>query len=438
MIRNWPIQTQMYSIMGTWLGIGAVIFLNSLLLFSNIHLHHEREPVEELGRQLATAIQSTIRNHPTSASDMRNFMSEFNKSGSTTFHFSGEPVSPENQLGPVRNVPDWFTRLVEPQRHVPIVFDVPEVSGSLQLKPDMSADIFEKWVAFVAAVTVPLLIAGALIAVTRKLIMNLMRPLLSIRSGITDLRAGEYNRRLEVSGPVEVLETANELNALSETLISLRSTNLSLNRKLLTVQETERNEIAKDLHDELGPLLFALRANTAAVVKRSRDTQLHALSAQLTEIAEAIQKTNRRILDRLSLTTLAELGFAGSIAALVESPAVRAGQLTTDVSIDPALETLDELSASTIYRLVQESLTNALRHSSASRLDVRASLTQAGNDYGVQLMIYDNGVGYPASAPRGRGISGMEERLHALGGRFSIAGSASGTSISCFLPISTT
>ncbi|RYZ70924.1 MAG: histidine kinase, partial [Proteobacteria bacterium] len=277
--------------------------------------------------------------------------------------------------------------------------------------------------------------AAGLILVTRKLILDLVRPLLAIRSGITALRTGEYNRRLEISGPVELFDTANELNSLSETLISLRTTNLSLNRRLLTVQESERSEIAQDLHDELGPLLFALRANTAAVVTRSRDTELHALAAQLTEIAEAIQKTNRRILDRLRLTTIAELGFAGSIAALVESPAVRAGLLTTDVNVDPALETLDELSASTIYRLVQESLTNALKHSSASTLEVRASLTNPIQGRGVQLLIRDNGVGYPANAPRGRGLSGMEERLQALGGSFAIQGSPSGTSISCFLPV---
>lgn len=427
----------MYSIMGAWLIIGTVTLLISLLLFSNIHLQHEREPVEKLGRQLASAVQSAIHKNPASANDLKALMSEFDQSGPATFRLSGSTF-PTDQLGPVNNVPDWFTRLVEPQRQMPVVFQLPELNGSLQLKPDMSADILEKWVAFVAAVTVPMTIAAGLILVTRKLILDLMHPLLAIRGGITALRTGEYHHRLEVCGPIEVLETANELNGLSETLISLRAANLSLNRKLLIVQESERSEIAKDLHDELGPLLFALRANTAAVVSRTQDTKLHALSAQLIEIAEAIQKTNRRILDRLRLTTIAELGFAGSIAALVDSPAVRAGQLSTDVTVDPALEALDELSASTIYRLVQESLTNALRHSSASRLEVRVSLLDSAPGRGVQLNIRDNGVGYPAHAPRGRGISGMEERLHALGGSFGITGSASGTSISCFLPVPVT
>lgn len=424
--------------MATWLAIGTILLITSLLLFSRIHLHQEREPVEALGRQLATAIQSTIRINPDAAANLKILMTEFNKSGWATFHWSGDTARQGSHLGAVPNVPHLFTNFVDPQRHVPVIFDVPEIGGSLQLTPDMSADLFEKWVAFLAAATVPLLIGAGLIAVTRRMILNLLRPLLQIRSVISGLRSGEYNRRVEVDGPDEVVETTNELNSLSETLVSLRATNLALNRKLLNVQEKERSEIARDLHDELGPLLFALRANAAAVISRTQDTKLQKLSEQITEIAEAIQRTNRRILDRLHLTTIAELGFARSVVALLKNPAVRAGDLAAEAEVDPDLDTLDELSASTIYRLVQESLTNALRHSSASRLKVSAKMADHGHGPGVQLVIEDDGVGYPAHAPRGRGISGMEERLHALGGSFSITGSTSGTSIRCFLPLPST
>lgn len=435
MISNWPIQRRMYSVMASSFLVGTTVLLASLLLFSNIHIQHEREPVEELGSSLAKAIGTTIRNNPGHADALKSLLLELNQSRSTTFHLNNTPTAPNHELQAVGGVPSWFTTLVEPKRQTPVTFDIPEMSGQLALKPDMAADIYEKWIAFLAAVSVPLFIALTTLLIARNLMLGLMRPLLSIKGGINALRTGVYDQRLDVDGPREVVETAEELNSLSETLHSLRSTNLALNRKLLIVQETERAEIAQDLHDELGPLLFALRANTAAVVGRTRDTELHYVSAQLNEIAESIQKTNRRILDRLRLTTIAELGVTGSIAALLDGPAVRAGKLVTDINIDPSLDALDELSASTIYRIVQESLTNALRHSSATKLTVRANQSQVPNIRGIHLSISDNGIGYPVSAPRGRGISGMEERLHALGGTFSINGSAAGTSTICFVPV---
>jgi two-component system sensor histidine kinase UhpB len=435
MLQTWPLHRQMYAIVATWFLGGMIILLVSIIVFANIHLHHEREPIEQVGHQVVSAIQNTVRQNPASLHSLKLMAAELKHPGVLSFRPDREQQQANYNLDSVPYVPDWFTRMVEPQRHEPVILLVPELDGQLLLRPDMAADILEKWVAFVAALIVPLVISLATILTSRRIINDFVRPLVVIKDGISALRSGSYGRHLSIHGPREVVHTGDELNSLSSTLEDLRSTNIALHRKLLSVQEEERAEIAQDLHDELGPLIFALRANITALDGQGTTLNRMLIKNHLTEIAEAIQRTNRRILDRLRVTNIAELGLMRSIQALLEGPAARVGNLQTTVQLDAQLDLLDELTATTVYRVIQESLTNALRHSSASGLLVQGLIARSAIGSFVELAISDNGIGYPASAPRGHGLSGMEERLTALGGTFHIEGSTSGTTIRCTIPL---
>jgi len=107
------------------------------------------------------------------------------------------------------------------------------------------------------------------------------------------------------------------------------------------------------------------------------------------------------------------------------------GANTMDYLVDPAIDRLDELSARTVYRFVQEAITNILRHARASRAGVLATIQGSL----VTAEVSDNGIGMAEGTALGRGLQGMKERIDALGGTFLVASTAAGTVVRCTLPV---
>lgn len=193
-----------------------------------------------------------------------------------------------------------------------------------------------------------------------------------------------------------------------------------LSRFLQTVQESERSRIARELHDELGQCLSALTMDVAWLRRNLPKSALLRVLDQLGRMESTIVATVesvRRLAANLRPTLLDELGLAAACEWLVDDFRRRSG-LDCDLRMQPAeLEVGDEI-ATTCYRVLQEALTNVVRHARAERVDVLLRL-EAG---WLRMTVGDDGVGFPGAAPApGRfGLVGMRERAHALGGRFQI------------------
>jgi two-component system sensor histidine kinase UhpB len=99
--------------------------------------------------------------------------------------------------------------------------------------------------------------------------------------------------------------------------------------------------------------------------------------------------------------------------------------------MDPALDAVDAVVAQTVYRVLQEGITNVLRHAQASEMRLTATVASGGQ---VLVEISDNGVGMPANVVIGRGLTGMRERVRALGGTFDLSRSDGRTFVRCSLP----
>ena len=127
---------------------------------------------------------------------------------------------------------------------------------------------------------------------------------------------GNYQQLIIPSGPPEIRRSSEEANELARTLGRLSHDNRSLLRKIVSLQDDERRDMARELHDELGPLLFGIRANAVALLddapqdKAELESSVQALVASV----EALQQANRRILDRLRPLYIQELGLEKSIA----------------------------------------------------------------------------------------------------------------------------
>ena len=121
-----------------------------------------------------------------------------------------------------------------------------------------------------------------------------LRPLQEIETGLTQLRAGNYDVRLLSEGPPEIRKSSRELNDLASTLSELSSENTSLLRRLVILEEQERRDLSRELHDELGPLLFAIRANSDALLARFDYSQSdNSPAAKLQQAVEALGTEDR-------------------------------------------------------------------------------------------------------------------------------------------------
>jgi hypothetical protein len=208
---------------------------------------------------------------------------------------------------------------------------------------------------------------------------------------------------------------------------------------MLEVREAERTRIARELHDELGQILTALKMDVellSAKIPRDRADLVEHV-ASMNGLLDSTVATTRRISSDLRPLVLDDLGLGAAAEWLLEGLAQRAG-IAFDLKIDPSCAELGEPHASTLFRVMQESLTNVARHARATRVAVR--LTREGGD--AVLTIVDNGVGMSGDArakPGSFGLRGIRERVLLLGGVLNIASDRpSGTTVSARLPMPVT
>jgi len=333
------------------------------------------------------------------------------------------------------SVPGWFVTLLD----VPAIGKVYPVTigndhvGDILFSPDLSADVFEKWIGFLAIVLSgsTLMLLAALSAYFTS--GSAIRPLQELQAGLTRLRAGNYETMIASEGPPEIRRSCEEANQLALTLRRLSHDNRDLLRRLVSVQDDERRELARELHDELGPLLFAIRANATAAAETTSGGLADAASpAQgILQAAEALQQANRRILEGLSPLHVQELGLAQSIRTLLRNAQAQGPGVRLAAHIDPGLDGIDGLLSQTTYRVIQESVTNVFRHAQARELNVSATIA----DKDIAIEISDDGVGFPPEETFGRGLTGMNERVRALNGTFELVRDQGRTLVRCRLPL---
>ncbi|WP_375775928.1 histidine kinase [Bradyrhizobium sp. ma5] len=333
------------------------------------------------------------------------------------------------------NVPPWFTALLRiPQlgsTH-PIRIGMAH-AGDIVFKPDLSAEILEKWVGFLAIVAASaalMLLAGLSAYFTTG---TALRPLAQLGAGLARMRNGNYDAAIPLAGPPEIRQSCAEANELAATLKRLSRDNRDLLRKLVAVQDDERRELARELHDEMGPLLFAIRANATALSDPEAEGPPEPGSPAygILNAAEALQLANRRVLEGLSPVYVAELGLAASIQALLRNAQSQAPGLRVTSRFDDRLNELDSLLSQTTYRLTQEGVTNVLRHAQATTMGVVAMVD--GNQ--IQIEISDDGIGLPQDLTFGRGLTGMHDRVRALDGKLQVLREHNRTVVRCQLPL---
>mgnify|MGYP003614381326 FL=1 len=218
-----------------------------------------------------------------------------------------------------------------------------------------------------------------------------------------------------------------------EGLVRERTASLSeLASHLQQVREDERGFLARELHDELGALLTSAKLDVARL-KSKIDHQAPDIAERLKHLNETLNSgiaLKRRIIEDLRPSSLSNLGLTAALEILTREHAEGAG-----IEVETNLEAVEltEATQLTVYRLVQEALTNISKYAKAKKVLV----TVHGYPTHVAVQVRDDGAGFdPAGVgPTSHGLAGMRHRVEAAGGRLTITSSAdSGTLISAVLP----
>lgn len=225
-------------------------------------------------------------------------------------------------------------------------------------------------------------------------------------------------------------------------IADLLAHNRELSRQLITVQESERLALARELHDELGQGCSAIRVETAFIRHCSVADHADALraAARADEAAQGLYHLVRGMLRRLRPANLDSLGLVAALQELCESWEERSH---VDCTFHHAglSDSLGDAIDIAVYRITQEALTNVMRHAQAR--SVRVVLAQgggAGSDRetpGVRLSIQDDGRGMdPAASTPGLGLLGASERAAGLGGSLQVRSTpGSGVQVSLWIPM---
>ncbi len=328
--------------------------------------------------------------------------------------------------------PLWFARLIAPEpqeTRLPVVIER-RMLGYVSITADPTAQIATAWQdmrRILGLTALAALLQGALIVwLTRRA----LRPVGDIAARLTDLTQGRLEARVGPLPQPDLAPIGRGVDLLGAALEQARAEREHLQRQVVTRTDDERKAIARDLHDEMGPCLFGLRVEADALRQRSDDPAIRDHAEAITAIADEISRVNRALLDDLRPAPLGQLPLATVLKGHVQDLASRFPDTGIRISIPPDLPEPDEATALTLFRILQEGTTNALRHADAGQI----TATLGSDPTHWTMTVRDDGKGIIPGTPRGIGLSGMAERIALLAGRLDISSDRTGTTLTAALP----
>lgn len=339
-------------------------------------------------------------------------------------------VASSGTAAPDEPAPAWFASLIAPpQLTARIAIPIRGFPCVLLLKSDSENEIGEIWQLVRAAFTAMALFSAATLLFVWLIMDRAMGFFRRLQGGLGTISEGDYGARLTASGPPEFAALAEGFNHMAARLSSYRKSNQRLQKQILGLQEEERAEIARDLHDEVGPYLFAIQVDADAVAK-SGNAQARERAGAIREAALHIQHHVKYILRQLRPVAGLDFGLETAIDDMIAFWKKRHPDIAFDRRIAAGIH-LDRRGEETAYRIVQESVSNAVRHGHPHHIAI--ALTEIRG--GVHVTVEDDGDGFDTVQTQGgMGLKGMAERVQALNGQFTIENRERGVRICATLP----
>ena len=366
----------------------------------------------------------------------------------TLFDAEGHELysSPPSPYKPGRDAPDWFAALVSPPQSVQAI-DLPD--GRLVVRSNATRAALDAWDEFVVLVGASLGLLVAVNAIVFWIVGKTVRPFGQIVMALNQLEAGRFDVALPALPGTEAAAIGAAFNrmvgVLQEHVETERraaraerelSDSRELGRWVEQHIENERRMIARELHDELGQSVTAIRSMALSVAQRvqAHDAESEKAARLIAEESSRLYDAMHGLIPRLAPLVLDSFGLSDALNDLAERTRRSHPGVTVELHVALGDQHLAGDAALALYRAAQEGITNALRHGQAQHL--RLNL-RAGTD-GVTLDLADDGQGLPPEGTQRSGHYGLRwlaERVEALGGRFQIeAASPRGVHLQVQLP----
>ena len=285
------------------------------------------------------------------------------------------------------------------------------------LTPKPDSEIEERLSDTVQLLITLLLFSGATLLVAWWSADRALRPVRDLEAGLQRLADGKSDPALPNFALREFRQVASAINSLAQALTESRAAQSALARQLISVQENERRALARDLHDEMGQSLTALSVTAAHLERNAGRLDATAITECARDLRRDIRSSNeqlRSMLKSLRPHGLDAAGLGHALRELVCQWQNRETGIDFALKLPDNVPEVDESTALTLYRVVQEALTNVVRHSQARRCEI--VITLIGDK--VRAEINDNGTGFPQAAPANRGgLLGMLERVEMANGK---------------------
>ncbi|NMG74205.1 sensor histidine kinase [Aromatoleum diolicum] len=332
--------------------------------------------------------------------------------------------APPSEYKKDRYAPDWFTRMIDAS---PEAVTLPLRGGTLQIIPDSSRATVDAWDDACNLLALILTFFLGVHWLVQWLISRTLQPMHHILIGLSEIERANFSARLPHFALPEFSQLSETFNRLAANLASTLNENrrLELDQHVAALLrqrlEEERRSLAREMHDELGQCITAIRTIAVSISHRAQSASpdIHGRARTIASVAAGMYDMVHHMISRLREAEPAEPDQVPPLRALVDAWKVRNPGINVNWNSGPiGLESMGHDLSLAVFRVVQESLTNVARHSGATQVDITL---QCDVRKGLEVVVRDNGRGLTGDANAktgGFGLLGMRERVESLCGTF--------------------
>ncbi|MDB2703552.1 histidine kinase [Methylophilaceae bacterium] len=329
-----------------------------------------------------------------------------------------------NTLDEIKPPPYWFIFLIEKLSEEIFFSKINidqrgEMTGYILIKPEPIYEYAEIW----QQIKVGLWIIGAFLILINIVVLilfsHMIKPINKIIEGFEKLEAGNYKSKINRSNILELDIIGKKFNSMINNLRQSNDKIHKLSQNLINVQEQEKSELARDLHDELGQSLTALQAEAASISKSTKKSSRDDAIFNVIQLSKNMMLSTREIIKKLNLGLIEDLGLESALIDLFENWKRRFKGVKFEYKIeDKALRKITKQETAHLYRIFQEALTNIAKHSEPKNIKITVKSLDRGNK--TRILISNDGIKSNLANNEGLGLIGIAERVDQINGSLEV------------------
>jgi two-component system sensor histidine kinase UhpB len=424
--------------------------LSILILGSSIAIRQARVAVnEEVNSSINLAVQLMTFGFSQAPFNESDWLAKFNslnptrhlsiqlkESSGRIFGFSPSNQRPQSDKRP----PRWFIDLVSADypkvEHQITRFNGEQITLIIQADPlDEITEVWQESLGFFSSLSLLALFAFLSI----NLVFNkALKSIAIIVDALKTIETGQYQQKLPDFPIHEYDSIAKAINHMTGELDASQQKNRALTQHTLEIQEDERQRLSQELHDELGQSMTAIKVMAVTAGRMKTKTEIKQATDAIGSICDHLMGVVRSMMHQLHPLVLTELGLKATLEDLLNHWSARNPELKLTLACPDEIDDLGQKITIQIFRIVQECLTNIVRHANASQAAISLEIEHQGNPgSSLRLQVTDNGQGCAIDQIKtGFGLLGMKERINSLNGGLAIKTQPQqGMSITATIPL---